>query len=144
MVYYYSYSLNPCFVFILMYFYDIAAARLLKLASRQWNRHDVNSKCLSCLAVELDHGPPSSCWIHRFLCLQKPIIPVDIYRAVRDSQLIGLSGYSREVHTKVLLVLKTYRVKLEHAIEILKTRENEWKRSSRKLDVISMNVESLY
>ncbi|KAA8527082.1 hypothetical protein F0562_008689 [Nyssa sinensis] len=28
--------------------------------------------------------------------LAKPIIPTDFYRAVRDSQLIGLSGYSRE------------------------------------------------
>ncbi|WJX93925.1 hypothetical protein P8452_75398 [Trifolium repens] len=28
--------------------------------------------------------------------LSKPIIPADLYRGVRDSQLIGLSGYSRE------------------------------------------------
>ncbi|XP_056159782.1 phosphatidylinositol/phosphatidylcholine transfer protein SFH9-like isoform X2 [Syzygium oleosum] len=28
--------------------------------------------------------------------LSKPIIPADLYRAVRDSQLIGLSGYSKE------------------------------------------------
>jgi len=28
--------------------------------------------------------------------LAKPIIPVDLYREVRDSQLIGLSGYSKE------------------------------------------------
>ncbi|CAA2995744.1 Hypothetical predicted protein [Olea europaea subsp. europaea] len=28
--------------------------------------------------------------------LAKPIIPVDLYRAVRDSQLIGMSGYSKE------------------------------------------------
>lgn len=28
--------------------------------------------------------------------LTKPIIPADLYRAVRDSQLIGMSGYSRE------------------------------------------------
>lgn len=39
-------------------------------------------------------------WI--FVCLscfwfQKPIIPVDLYRAVRDSQLVGLSGYTKEV-----------------------------------------------
>ncbi|XP_021674310.2 CRAL-TRIO domain-containing protein YKL091C isoform X2 [Hevea brasiliensis] len=26
----------------------------------------------------------------------KPIVPTDLYRAVRDSQLIGMSGYSRE------------------------------------------------
>ncbi|PPD96772.1 hypothetical protein GOBAR_DD06178 [Gossypium barbadense] len=28
----------------------------------------------------------------------KPIIPVDLYRAVRDSQLVGVSGYSKEVN----------------------------------------------
>ncbi|KAK3433606.1 hypothetical protein EUGRSUZ_L00147 [Eucalyptus grandis] len=30
------------------------------------------------------------------IILSKPIIPDDLYRAVRDSQLIGLSGYSKE------------------------------------------------
>lgn len=30
---------------------------------------------------------------------QKPIVPTELYRAVRDSQLIGMSGYSREVPT---------------------------------------------
>lgn len=29
--------------------------------------------------------------------VQKPIVPTELYRAVRDSQLIGMSGYSREV-----------------------------------------------
>ncbi|KAK9089922.1 hypothetical protein Scep_029004 [Stephania cephalantha] len=28
--------------------------------------------------------------------VQKPIIPTDLYRAVRDSQLLGLSGFSKE------------------------------------------------
>ncbi|CAI9756688.1 unnamed protein product [Fraxinus pennsylvanica] len=28
--------------------------------------------------------------------LAKPIVPTDLYRAIRDSQLIGLSGYSKE------------------------------------------------
>lgn len=28
--------------------------------------------------------------------LEKPIIPVDLYRSIRDTQLIGLSGYSKE------------------------------------------------
>uniref|UniRef100_A0A5B7B6S1 CRAL-TRIO domain-containing protein n=1 Tax=Davidia involucrata TaxID=16924 RepID=A0A5B7B6S1_DAVIN len=28
--------------------------------------------------------------------LAKPIIPTDLYRAVRDSQLVGMSGYSKE------------------------------------------------
>lgn len=37
--------------------------------------------------------------INAFLNLwwQKPIIPADLYRTVRDSQLIGLSGFSKEV-----------------------------------------------
>ncbi|KZV51247.1 hypothetical protein F511_05904 [Dorcoceras hygrometricum] len=30
------------------------------------------------------------------MMLSKPIIPVDLYRAIRDSQLIGLSGHSKE------------------------------------------------
>ncbi|CAN6220848.1 unnamed protein product, partial [Urochloa humidicola] len=28
--------------------------------------------------------------------LEKPIIPVDLYRSIRDTQLVGLSGYSKE------------------------------------------------
>lgn len=41
------------------------------------------------------------------LCvMQKPIIPSDLYRAVRDSQLIGMSGYSKEVLDGFLWVLE--------------------------------------
>jgi hypothetical protein len=29
--------------------------------------------------------------------LEKPIIPVDLYRSIRETQLVGLSGYSKEV-----------------------------------------------
>ena len=29
--------------------------------------------------------------------MQKPIVPVELYRGIRDSQLVGLSGYSKEV-----------------------------------------------
>ncbi|CAH9112143.1 unnamed protein product [Cuscuta epithymum] len=36
--------------------------------------------------------------------LAKPIIPPDLYRDVRDSHLVGLSGYTREVHILGLLV----------------------------------------
>ncbi|XP_066324170.1 phosphatidylinositol/phosphatidylcholine transfer protein SFH2-like [Miscanthus floridulus] len=32
------------------------------------------------------------CTVH----LQRPIVPVDLYRSIRDSQLIGLSGYTKE------------------------------------------------
>ncbi|KAJ1278401.1 hypothetical protein BS78_04G076800 [Paspalum vaginatum] len=28
--------------------------------------------------------------------LERPIVPVDLYRSIRDSQLVGLSGYTRE------------------------------------------------
>ncbi|MBA0596993.1 hypothetical protein Gorai_013792, partial [Gossypium raimondii] len=33
----------------------------------------------------------------------KPIIPVDLYRAVRDSQLVGVSGYSKEGHPVIAI-----------------------------------------
>ncbi|XP_047949306.1 SEC14-like protein 5 [Salvia hispanica] len=29
--------------------------------------------------------------------LAKPIVPEELYRGIRDSQLVGLSGYSKEV-----------------------------------------------
>ncbi|PWZ13789.1 hypothetical protein Zm00014a_043174 [Zea mays] len=29
--------------------------------------------------------------------LERPIAPVDLYRSICDSQLIGLSGYTKEV-----------------------------------------------
>jgi len=29
--------------------------------------------------------------------LERPIVPVDLYRSIRDSQLVGLSGYTKEV-----------------------------------------------
>ncbi|KAL0399102.1 UNVERIFIED_CONTAM: hypothetical protein Sradi_2253500 [Sesamum radiatum] len=33
-----------------------------------------------------------------FVPVKKPIDPSDVYRAIRDSQLVGMSGYSREIH----------------------------------------------
>lgn len=38
--------------------------------------------------------------------LQKPLAPVERYRAIRDSQFIGLSGYSNEVRIRVKTKLK--------------------------------------
>lgn len=38
------------------------------------------------------------------LLLQKPIVP-DVYRVIRDSQLIGMCGYSREVWYKVIIII---------------------------------------
>ncbi|KAL7217736.1 hypothetical protein ACSBR2_011050 [Camellia fascicularis] len=40
--------------------------------------------------------------------LAKPIIPTDLYRAVRDSQLIGMSGYSKEGIPVIAFGLSTY------------------------------------
>ncbi|KAL0353496.1 UNVERIFIED_CONTAM: hypothetical protein Sangu_0930900 [Sesamum angustifolium] len=33
-----------------------------------------------------------------FVPVKKPIDSSDVYRAIRDSQLVGMSGYSREIH----------------------------------------------
>lgn len=35
--------------------------------------------------------------------MQKPIVPTDLYRGVRDSHLLGLSGYSKEVRCPLSL-----------------------------------------
>ncbi|KAD4178823.1 hypothetical protein E3N88_27414 [Mikania micrantha] len=35
-------------------------------------------------------------WLTFCLCLQKPIVPSEFYRSVRDSQLIGMSGYTKD------------------------------------------------
>ncbi|CAN1336584.1 hypothetical protein LINPERPRIM_LOCUS37202 [Linum perenne] len=56
------------------------------LRARDWNvpkAHKMHSECCNFLVR-----------CHSFL--QKPIVPADLYRSVRDSQLIGMSGYSRE------------------------------------------------
>ncbi|AQK60003.1 Sec14p-like phosphatidylinositol transfer family protein [Zea mays] len=39
---------------------------------------------------------------------QRPIVPVDLYRSIRDSQLIGLSGYTKELtgHCLVIMVCR--------------------------------------
>lgn len=60
-------------------------ARFLK--AREWNVPKAHKMLLDCLnwrlQNEIDH------------ILSKPIVPADLYRAVRDSQLLGLSGYSK-------------------------------------------------
>ncbi|XP_023544748.1 phosphatidylinositol/phosphatidylcholine transfer protein SFH11-like isoform X1 [Cucurbita pepo subsp. pepo] len=58
------------------------------LKARDWNVSKAYKMLLDCLNWRVDNEID--------MMLTKPIIPVDIYRAVRDSQLIGLSGYSRE------------------------------------------------
>ncbi|XP_022967094.1 phosphatidylinositol/phosphatidylcholine transfer protein SFH11-like isoform X1 [Cucurbita maxima] len=58
------------------------------LKARDWNVSKAYKMLLDCLNWRVDNEID--------MMLTKPIIPVDVYRAVRDSQLIGLSGYSRE------------------------------------------------
>ncbi|KAF6145112.1 hypothetical protein GIB67_013463 [Kingdonia uniflora] len=58
------------------------------LKARDWNVAKANKMLVDCLnwrkQNEIDN------------MLSKPIVPIDLYRAVRDSQLVGLSGYSKE------------------------------------------------
>ncbi|KAJ0986912.1 hypothetical protein J5N97_005268 [Dioscorea zingiberensis] len=58
------------------------------LKAREWSVPKAHKMLVDCLnwrqQNEIDN------------ILAKPIIPRDLYRAVRDSQLIGLSGYSKE------------------------------------------------
>lgn len=42
-----------------------------------------------------------------YLLPQKPIVPTELYRAIRDSQLIGMSGYTREVPISEIMLWHT-------------------------------------
>ncbi|XP_022973150.1 phosphatidylinositol/phosphatidylcholine transfer protein SFH1-like isoform X2 [Cucurbita maxima] len=58
------------------------------LKAREWNITKAHKMLVDCLNWRVDNEID--------MMLTKPIVPVDVYRAIRDSQLIGLSGYSRE------------------------------------------------
>ncbi|KAK7292497.1 hypothetical protein RIF29_08278 [Crotalaria pallida] len=58
------------------------------LKAREWNPSNAYQMLVDCLNWRVQNQIDN--------ILSKPIIPPDLYRAVRDSQLIGLSGYSRE------------------------------------------------
>ncbi|XP_039125029.1 phosphatidylinositol/phosphatidylcholine transfer protein SFH11-like [Dioscorea cayenensis subsp. rotundata] len=58
------------------------------LKAREWNVPKTHKMLLDCLNWRINNDIDS--------VLSKPIIPVDLYRAVRDSQLVGLSGYTKE------------------------------------------------
>lgn len=61
--------------------------------SQIWKLHDL-------MLDEFFHWCSTFCCkvrIYYFVFIQKPILPVELYRDIRDSQLIGLSGYSNEV-----------------------------------------------
>ncbi|EEF31957.1 phosphatidylinositol/phosphatidylcholine transfer protein SFH9 isoform X2 [Ricinus communis] len=58
------------------------------LKAREWNVTKAHKMLVDCLHWRIQNEIDN--------ILTKPIIPTDLYRAVRDSQLIGMSGYSRE------------------------------------------------
>ncbi|KAL8160822.1 hypothetical protein V2J09_012311, partial [Rumex salicifolius] len=60
------------------------------LRAREWNVSSAHKMLLDCLNWRLQNQIDS--------ILSKPILPVEQYKAVRDSQLIGMSGYSKEGH----------------------------------------------
>ncbi|KAM7262909.1 hypothetical protein ACFE04_000592 [Oxalis oulophora] len=61
-------------------------ARFLK--ARDWNVPKAHKMLMDSLQWRVANGVDNM--------LSKPIVPPDFYRTVRDSQLIGLSGFSRE------------------------------------------------
>ncbi|ONK82077.1 uncharacterized protein A4U43_C01F35880 [Asparagus officinalis] len=63
-----------------------ALVRFLK--AREWNVSKAHKMLIDCLNWRLENEIDN--------ILTKPIIPTDFYRGLRDSQLIGLSGYSKE------------------------------------------------
>ncbi|KAL0792921.1 hypothetical protein Bca101_064298 [Brassica carinata] len=58
------------------------------LKARDWNVCKAHTMLVECLRWRVDNEIDS--------ILSKPIVPSELYRNVRDSQLIGMSGYTRE------------------------------------------------
>ncbi|XP_004293408.1 PREDICTED: phosphatidylinositol/phosphatidylcholine transfer protein SFH1 isoform X1 [Fragaria vesca subsp. vesca] len=58
------------------------------LRAREWNVVKAHKMLIDCLNWRVQNEIDN--------ILAKPILPIELYRGVRDSQLIGLSGYSRE------------------------------------------------
>lgn len=58
------------------------------LKAREWNVAKAHKMLVDCLNWRVQNEIDN--------ILAKPIVPTELYRSVRDSQLIGLSGYSRE------------------------------------------------
>uniref|UniRef100_A0A7N0TY54 CRAL-TRIO domain-containing protein n=1 Tax=Kalanchoe fedtschenkoi TaxID=63787 RepID=A0A7N0TY54_KALFE len=58
------------------------------LKARDWNIAKANKMIVDCLNWRLENGIDN--------ILTKPIIPTDLYKSVRDSQLVGFSGYTRQ------------------------------------------------
>ncbi|KAJ9182506.1 hypothetical protein P3X46_006493 [Hevea brasiliensis] len=58
------------------------------LKAREWNVAKAHKMLVDCLQWRIQNEIDN--------ILAKPIIPAELYRAIRDSQLVGLSGYTRE------------------------------------------------
>ncbi|KDP39300.1 hypothetical protein JCGZ_01057 [Jatropha curcas] len=58
------------------------------LKARDWNVAKAHKMLIDCLQWRIQNEIDN--------ILAKPIIPADLYSAIRDSQLIGLSGYTKE------------------------------------------------
>lgn len=58
------------------------------LKARDWNVDKAHKMLIDCLNWRVQND------IDRILA--KPIIPSELYRSIRDSQLVGMSGYSKE------------------------------------------------
>ncbi|KAJ8765072.1 hypothetical protein K2173_010550 [Erythroxylum novogranatense] len=60
------------------------------LKARDWNVAKAHKMLVDCLEWRVQNEIDN--------ILAKPIIPSDLYRAVRDSHLVGLSGYTKQGH----------------------------------------------
>ncbi|GAB2284789.1 hypothetical protein Dimus_019242 [Dionaea muscipula] len=58
------------------------------LKAREWNVGKAHKMLVDCLNWRVQNEIDN--------ILAKPIVPVDLYRGIRDSQLVGLSGFSKE------------------------------------------------
>ncbi|CAL1353883.1 unnamed protein product [Linum trigynum] len=58
------------------------------LKAREWNVAKAHKMLVDCLQWRVQNEIDN--------ILAKPIVPTELYRSVRDTQLVGLSGYSKE------------------------------------------------
>ncbi|KAJ0782291.1 putative CRAL-TRIO lipid binding domain, CRAL/TRIO domain superfamily [Helianthus annuus] len=66
------------------------------LKAREGNVTKAHKMLVDSLQWRLQNGIDDILAASAFTLITKPIIPANFYRGVRDSQLIGLSGYTRE------------------------------------------------